>query len=63
MKFQRTTFLAGASVAALLLAGCGGGTSATTGAGGAGADGKGEIKGDIQASWWAGSPATRKPTK
>lgn len=50
-------------MAALLLAGCGGGTSATTGAGGAGADGKGEIKGDIQASWWGGESRNAKTNK
>jgi multiple sugar transport system substrate-binding protein len=57
VKLHRTTFLAGAAAAALLLSACGGGTGATSGpaSGVAGADGKGEVKGDIAAAWWGGT--------
>lgn len=57
MKLQRTTFLAGAAAAALFLSGCGGGTGAGSApaSGAPGADGKGEVKGDIAAAWWGGA--------
>jgi multiple sugar transport system substrate-binding protein len=61
VKSTRFTLLAGAAATAILLAGCGGGTSVTANQAGTSApDGKGDVKGDIQVSWWGGDSRNQK---